>query len=39
MEWTGLSAEAREPSVSVSVGTQTKGFERLQAVLGRESSE
>lgn len=39
MEWTGLSAEAREPSVSVSVGTQTKGFERLQAILGRESLE
>lgn len=37
-----LSAEAREPTVSVSMGTGTKGFERLLAkyeFLGEEAPE
>lgn len=37
MEWTSLSAETREPSVRVSVGAHTEGFERFQAI--DESSE
>lgn len=32
MDRTGLSAEARGPYVTVSVGMQSTGFERLQAI-------